>query len=87
MRFMMIRKYVTTLVMATKASPHLARQMKFLLEPQRHSLAERTIALGDKEAEQTLKLLDSLEELGDVQKAYTNADFSDEALNQYQMAS
>ena len=46
-----------------------------------------TIALGDKEAEQTLKLLDSLEELGDVQKAYTNADFSAEALEQYQMQS
>ncbi len=46
-----------------------------------------TIALGDKEAEQTLKLLDSLEELADVQKAYTNADFSAEALDQYQMAS
>ena len=46
-----------------------------------------TITLGDKEAEQTLKLLDDLEELDDVQKAYTNADFSAEALDQYQLQS
>ena len=46
-----------------------------------------TIALPDKEAEQTLKLLDSLEELDDVQKAYTNADFSAEVLSQYQLQS
>jgi YebC/PmpR family DNA-binding regulatory protein len=43
-----------------------------------------TIPLGNKEAEQTLKLLDSLEELDDVQKAYTNADFPPEVLDRYQ---
>ncbi len=43
-----------------------------------------TIPLGDKEAEQTLRLLDSLEELDDVQKAYTNADFPPEVLDKYQ---
>ena len=43
-----------------------------------------TVSLGDKEAEQTLKLLDSLEELADVQKAYTSADFSGEVLERYQ---
>jgi len=43
-----------------------------------------TIPLGNKEAEQTLKLLDSLEELDDVQKAYTNADFPPEVLDKYQ---
>ena len=48
-------------------------------------IPKSTIALADKEAEQTLKLLDSLEELADVQKAYTNADFSAEVLDQYQM--
>jgi YebC/PmpR family DNA-binding regulatory protein len=42
-----------------------------------------TIALGDKEAEQTLKLLDNLEELMDVQKVYSNGDFSDEVLQRY----
>ena len=46
-----------------------------------------TLLLGDKEAEQTLKLLDSLEELADVQKAYTNADFPAEVLERYQEAS
>jgi YebC/PmpR family DNA-binding regulatory protein len=43
-----------------------------------------TIALGDKEAEQTLRLLDTLEDLDDVQKAFTNADFSLEVLERYQ---
>lgn len=43
-----------------------------------------TIELADKEAEQTLKLLDVLEELDDIQKAYTNADFSPEVLERYQ---
>ena len=46
-----------------------------------------TLLLGDKEAEQTLKLLDSLEDLADVQKAYTNADFPAEVLERYQEAS
>ncbi len=42
-----------------------------------------TIALADKEAEQTLRLLDVLEELDDIQKAFTNADFSPEVLERY----
>ena len=42
-----------------------------------------TISLGDKEAEQTLRLLDNLEELMDVQKVYSNGDFSDEVLQRY----
>lgn len=42
-----------------------------------------TVMLSDKEAEQTLRLLDSLEELEDIQKAYTNADFSEEVLFKY----
>ena len=43
-----------------------------------------TIALGDKEAEQTLRLLDALEDLDDIQKAYTNADFPPNVLERYQ---
>ena len=43
-----------------------------------------TVALGDREAEQTLRLLDVLEELDDIQKAFTNADFSPEVLDRYQ---
>ena len=43
-----------------------------------------TVLLPDKEAEQTLRLLDVLEDLDDVQKAYTNADFPPEVLERYQ---
>ena len=43
-----------------------------------------TITLDDKQAEQTLRLLDTLEELDDVQKAYTNAAFPPEVLERYQ---
>ena len=43
-----------------------------------------TIALADREAEQTLRLLDTLEDLDDIQKAYTNADFPPEVLERYQ---
>ena len=42
-----------------------------------------TIELGNKEAEQTLRLLDVLEELDDIQKAFTNADFPPEVLERY----
>ncbi len=43
-----------------------------------------TIALGEKESEQTLRLLDALEDLDDIQKAFTNADFPSEVLERYQ---
>ncbi len=39
-----------------------------------------TINLGEKEALQALKLLDKLEELDDVQRVHSNAEFPDEAL-------
>ena len=42
-----------------------------------------TVSVDQKTAEQTLKLLDKLEELDDVQKVYTNADFPDDVLEQY----
>ncbi len=42
-----------------------------------------TITLDDKLARQTLRLLDQLEELDDVQRIYSNADFSDEVLENY----
>ena len=48
---------------------------------------KNTVPLADREAEQTLKLLDALEELDDVQKAYTNADFPEEVLDKYQSES
>ena len=42
-----------------------------------------TITLDTRAATQTLRLLDQLEELDDVQKVYSNADFPDEVLEQY----
>lgn len=41
------------------------------------------IPLENRAAEQTLRLLDILEDLDDVQKAYTNADFPAEVLERY----
>ncbi len=41
------------------------------------------VQLDDKAALQTLKLLDLLEELDEVQHVYSNADFSDAALEEY----
>jgi YebC/PmpR family DNA-binding regulatory protein len=41
------------------------------------------VPLDDKGAMQTLRLLDSLEELDDVSKVYSNGDFSDEVLEKY----
>ena len=42
-----------------------------------------TVTLEEGAAEQTLKLLDNLEDLDDVQKAYTSADFPPEVLERY----
>ena len=42
-----------------------------------------TVSLDSKTARQTLKLLDQLEEIDDVQKVYSNADFPDDVLEQY----
>ena len=44
---------------------------------------KNTIALDDKTAMQALRLLDQLEELDDIQKVFSNADFPDEALEEY----
>ncbi len=44
---------------------------------------KNTVALEKPVALQTLRLLDLLEELDDVQKVFSNADFPDEALEQY----
>ena len=34
-------------------------------------------------AGQTMRLIDKIEDLDDIQEVYTNADFTDEALEQY----
>ena len=44
---------------------------------------QNTVPLGEKEAARTLKLLDQLEDLDDVQRVYSNADFPDNALTEY----
>jgi len=46
-------------------------------------VAKSTVPLGEKEAAQTLKLLDKLEELEDVNRVYSNADFPDSVLAAY----
>jgi YebC/PmpR family DNA-binding regulatory protein len=49
------------------------------------SMKPKTIvSLTVKQAEQTLRLLDNLEDLMDVQKVYSNADFPEEVLEKYQ---
>lgn len=42
-----------------------------------------TVSLDEKAAMQALRLLDQLEELDDVQKVFSNGDFPDEVLEQY----
>ena len=49
-------------------------------------MPKSTVGLEAKQATQTLRLLDRLEELDDVQRVYTNADFPDEVLEEYQKA-
>jgi YebC/PmpR family DNA-binding regulatory protein len=46
-------------------------------------LPKITVELDEKASLQTLKLLDKLEELDDVQHVYSNVDFSDEILDKY----
>jgi len=43
-----------------------------------------TVELDEKTAHQALKLLDALEDLDDVQRVYSNADFSDAAIASYE---
>ncbi len=41
------------------------------------------VEVEEKAAIQTLKLLEKLEELDDVQKVYSNVDFSDEVIEKF----
>ena len=47
-------------------------------------IPSHTVALDTRMARQILRLLDQLEDLDDVQKIYSNADFPDEALAAYE---
>lgn len=49
-------------------------------------IPSNTVPLDSRSAGQILRLLDQLEDLDDVQKVYSNADFPDEALESYQNA-
>lgn len=49
-------------------------------------LPKNTVALDEKSAAQVLRLLDSLEDLEDVQKVFSNADFPDSVLMEYAAA-
>ena len=46
-------------------------------------LPQNTVMLDEKTALQMLKLMDRLEEMDDVQRVFTNADFPDEAIEKY----
>jgi YebC/PmpR family DNA-binding regulatory protein len=46
-------------------------------------IPQNLVALEKKAAIQALKLMDRIEELDDVQRVYTNADFPDEAIEEY----
>ena len=46
-------------------------------------MPNNTVSLDEKTALQTLRLLDRLEELDDVQRVFSNADFPDEVLERY----
>ena len=49
-------------------------------------LPKNTVALDEKAAGQVLRLLDTLEDLDDVQKVFSNADFPDSVLMEYAAA-
>jgi YebC/PmpR family DNA-binding regulatory protein len=49
-------------------------------------IPKNTIPLDNKDAAQALKLLDQIEDLDDVQKVYSNADFPESALMEYAAA-
>ena len=46
-------------------------------------IPSNTVMLDSRKAIQTLRLLETLEDLDDVQKVYSNADFPDDVLEQY----
>ena len=50
-------------------------------------VATNTVPLDERSAMSTLRLLDKLEDLDDVQKVFSNADFPDEVLERYQSES
>jgi transcriptional/translational regulatory protein YebC/TACO1 len=72
--------------------PHDLEAVRKALELKRIAIASSELSmvpktlvkLDEKAALQALKLMDKLEELDEVQRVYTNADFPDEVLAKYQ---
>lgn len=57
------------------------------LEPQMAEITQQpstTVELGLEDAEKVMRLVDTLEDLDDVQNVYSNADFSEEVMEQLQ---
>ena len=71
--------------------PEELETVRTMLEQQNLSIAlselsmipKTSVELDEKSALQTLKLLDKLEEIDDVQHVFSNADFSDSILEKY----
>ena len=74
------------------STPETLEEVRSALESEDASISSsevslipsHTVPLDNRAAGQILRLLDQLEELDDVQKIYSNADFPDEALANYQ---
>ena len=60
-------------------------QQSITVESSEISMVPKTVVeLDEKSALQSLKLMDKLEEIDDVQNVYSNADFPDDVLEKYQ---
>ena len=59
-------------------------QKKKVISAEVSLVPKSTVVLGEKEAIQTLKLLDRLEELDDVQRVFANVDYSEAVLEKLQ---
>ena len=55
----------------------------FIIKSELSKIPKTLLNVETNVAIQILKLLDKFEDLDDVQKVYTNADFSDQALEAY----
>ena len=61
----------------------LAEQGATITSSELSMVPTNTVELDAKTARRTMRLLDRLEELDDIQKVFSNADYPDEALEQY----
>ena len=69
-----------------KVRRHLQESGLKLASAELFMLPKNTVPLDEKSSAQALKLLDQLEELDDVQKVYSNADFPESVLMEYASA-